>query len=52
MCFVRKLKETVHALIVNEIKITSRNAFIDNPFGLQSEKESKNDKSSMFQDWP
>ena len=34
-----KLYKTVRNLRLNEIKVTLRNAFIGNPFALESEKE-------------
>ena len=34
--------------MVNETKATSRNAFINNVFALKSEKESRNDKKTLF----
>ena len=39
--FFQKILKTMRALGVNEIKLTSRNAFIFNLFGLESENESK-----------
>ena len=39
----------MHALRVNETKVTSRNAFIVNLFALESEKE-KNEERTFFQD--
>ena len=48
--FFQKLKKTVPSLRVNEIKVTSRNTFIDNIFPLESKKESKDDKRSLFRD--
>ena len=39
----------MHALWVNETKVSLRNVFIDNPFGLESEKEQKNDKSHSLE---
>ena len=39
------------ALTVNEIKVTSRNLFIDNVFALESEKEWKNDEKTFFLDY-
>ena len=41
----------MHALGVNETKVTSRNAFIDNLFPLESGKESENDKTIHFSDY-
>ena len=38
----------MRTLRVNETKVTSRNAFIDNFFALESEKEPKNDEKSLF----
>ena len=37
--------------MVNETKTTSRNAFINNVFALKSEKESRNDKKTLFWDY-
>ena len=37
--FFKNLKKTVRALMVNEIKVASRNAFIDNLFALENKKE-------------
>ena len=34
--------------MVNETKATSRNDFINNVFALKSEKESRNDKKTLF----
>ena len=42
----------MRALRVNETKVTLRNAFIDNIFALESEKESKNDERNLFGDYP
>ena len=41
--FLPSFLKTGHALRVNERKLTLRNAFIVNLFGLESEKESKYD---------
>ena len=41
----------MRALRVNETKVTSRNAFIDNIFALESEKESRNDERTLFGDY-
>ena len=46
--FFQKFKKTVRAQRVNETKVTSRNAFIDNFFALESEKESKDDERTLF----
>ena len=46
--FFQKFLKIVPALRVNEAKVTWRNAFIDNRFALESEKESKNDKKTLF----
>ena len=46
--FFQKLYKTVRALRVNETKVTSRNAFIDNLSALESEKESKNGERTLF----
>ena len=40
------------ALRVNEIKVTSRNAFIVNFCALKSEKKSKNVEKTLFRDFP
>ena len=48
--FKRFLKK-VHTLRVNETKVTPRNAFIDSLFALKRDKESKNDKRTLFQDY-
>ena len=37
--FIKKLKKSVHAIKVNETKVTLRNAFLINLFALGSEKE-------------
>ena len=42
----------MRALRVNETKVTLRNAFIDNIFALESEKQSKNDERTLFGDYP
>ena len=42
----------MRTLRVNETNVTSRKAFIDNLFALESEKESKNDKRTFFGDCP
>ena len=42
----------MRALRVNETRVTSRNAFIDNPFALEHEKEPKNDERTFFRDFP
>ena len=39
-------------LKANETKVTSRNAFIDNGYELQSEKELKKDERALFRDCP
>ena len=44
--------KTLRALRINETKVTSKNAFIDNLFALESEKESKNDERTLFPDCP
>ena len=43
----------MRAVRVNETKVTSRNAFLVNPFALVSEKESKNDndEKTLVQDY-
>ena len=46
--FFQKFKKARQALRVNETKVTSRNAFIDNLFGLESRRKSKNDKKTFF----
>ena len=38
----------LRALRVNKAKITFRKAFIDNPFALESEKDSKSDGKTIF----
>ena len=38
----------MRALTLNATDVTSRNAFIDNVFTLESEKESKNDGNTFF----
>ena len=38
--------------MINEIKVNSRNAFIDNLFALESGEESKNDERTLFWDYP
>ena len=48
--FFQKFLKRVHILRVNETKLTSRNAFIENIFALEIEEESKNDKRSFFRD--
>ena len=40
----------MHALRVNETKVTWRNAFADNYFALKSEKESKSNEKTLFSD--
>ena len=42
----------MRAVRVNETKVISRNAFIDNLFPLKSEKETKNDETTLFRDCP
>ena len=42
----------MHAPRVYGTKVTLENAFIDNLFALESEKESKNDESTLFPDHP
>ena len=44
--------KTVHALRIDETKVTSRNAFIDNIFALEGGKESKYDQRILFLDCP
>ena len=34
--------------MINEIKVTVRNPFIDNLLTLESEKDSKNDEKTLF----
>ena len=46
--FFKKLKKLVHALRVTETKATSRNAFIDSLFALESKRASKNDEKTFF----
>ena len=38
--------------MINEIKVTLRNTFMDHLFALESEKESKSDKKTPFRDYP
>ena len=45
-------KQTVRDLRVNETKLTSRNTFIVILFALESKKVSKNEKSTLFWDYP
>ena len=40
------------ALRVNGTKVTLRNAFIDNPFALESDKDSKNEERTLFPGCP
>ena len=42
----------MRAVRVNETKVISRNAFIDNLFLLKSEKETKNHEATLFRDCP
>ena len=44
----QKFKKIVLALTVNELKVTSRNAFIDDLFGSEGDKESKSDQRTLF----
>ena len=37
---------------VNETKVTSKNAFTENVFTFESEKETKNEKRNFFSDYP
>ena len=46
--FFKKFKKIVRALRVNETKVTLRNAFTDNLFALENEKESKNHERTLF----
>ena len=50
--FFQKFKKTVRALRVDETKVTSRNTFFVNVFALRSDKESKNNERTLFQDCP
>ena len=50
--FFQKFWKILRALRVNETKVTSRNAFIDNLLALESEKGSKNDERTLFWDYP
>ena len=47
MCIIKNIN-----LKKKQTKVTSRNAFIDNLFALESEKESKNDERIFFRDYP
>ena len=42
----------MHIERVNETKVTLGNAFIDNVFALEPEKESRNDKSTFIWEYP
>ena len=42
----------MHALSVNETKVTLRNTFVVNLFALESDTEPKNDKTTLFPDFP
>ena len=42
----------MRVLRVNETKIISRNAYIDNLVALESEKDSINDERTLFGDYP
>ena len=44
----QKFQKTVRSPRVNETKVTSRNAFIDNLFALENNKKSKKDKRTLF----
>ena len=46
--FLKKMLKIVCALRVNETKVTLRNAFIDNLFALESQKEPKNNERTLF----
>ena len=46
--FFQKFQIAVRALRVNEAKVTSRKAFIDNRFTLKTEKESKIVERTFF----
>ena len=46
--FFQKFKKIVCYLRVNETRVTSGKAFIDNYFALESETESKNEKRTVF----
>ena len=50
--FFKIFWKIVRALSVNEIKVTSRNGFIDNIFALESKIELNNDKATLFWDYP
>ena len=41
----------MHALRVNETKVTSGNTFIGNLFALENDKESENDERTLFRDY-
>ena len=47
--FFQKFQKTVHALRVNETKVTARDAFIGNFFALESKKKSKMTKGPSFE---
>ena len=42
----------MRTLRVNQPKVTLRNAFIDNVFALEKDKESRNDENIFFWDYP
>ena len=48
----QKYKITVLTLRVNEVKVTSRNAFLDHFFALEIEKDSKYDQRTLLQGYP
>ena len=49
--FLQKFLKIVRVLRVNETKVTSRNALIDNHFTLKSNKETKIDERTLFSDF-
>ena len=49
--FFQKFLKTAPALGVSKYKVISRNVFIDNPFALKSEIESKGDRHNFFSDY-
>ena len=49
--FFQKFWIIVRALSVNQTKVTWRNAFTDNRFALEREKESKNEERTHYWDY-
>ena len=41
----------MRTLRVNETTVTSKNGFTDNIFAFESQKETENDKTSLFWDY-